>query len=266
MLSSPVLSRRSFLFGLCSCCALTALPACVATSRDGRSGGAGMLSPSDEARLGTEAWAEIKKKTPPSNNAQLRQITGNVLSRIIKAAGSDAAGMAWEYDVFEAAEPNAFALPGGKVGVNTGIFNVAKNESQLATVIGHEVRHVTGHHPAQRYEQQALTNAGLQLASMALGSGGAQNTQLLMSILGAGAQVGLVLPFSREQETEADIIGLEYMAAAGFDPRESVPFWQNMMQAGAGRGPTFLSSHPAGQERIAGLQAKTREILARKKG
>lgn len=261
MLTSPALTRRSFLGGFCACCALTVLPSCVATSSKG-DGGA--MSAADEVRLGTEAWSQVKQKSTPSGNAQLRQITGNVISRIINAAGPDAAGLPWEYDVFETAEPNAFALPGGKVGVNTGIFAVAKNEHQLATVLGHEIRHVTGHHGAQRYQQQALTNVGLQLASAALGSADPQNAKLLMSILGAGAEVGVILPFSREQETEADLIGLEYMHAAGFDPRESIPFWQNMMQAGAGRGPSFLSSHPAGQERIANLQGKIQEMAARK--
>jgi predicted Zn-dependent protease len=261
--SSLALTRRQFLGGFCSCLSLAFLPSCAATGKNG-GGGLFSLSPQDEIKLGTQSWQKISAQSKISTDQNLKNIVGSVSGRLIKAAGPEAQGMPWEYAVFENAEANAFALPGGKIGVNTGIFKIAENEHQLATVLGHEIRHVTGHHGAQRYSQQMTTNAGLKLASMALGAGGMQNADQVISILGAGAQVGLILPFGRDQETEADMVGLEYMAAAGFDPRQSLKFWENMMtKAGAGRGPSFLSSHPSGTDRIANLNAKTNEILAR---
>jgi predicted Zn-dependent protease len=261
-----MLSRRSFLFGLCACCAVVPLASCTGTGGGlgglGQSLGLSGLSPAEEAQLGAQSWEKIKSESKIASNPQFKTIVGNITNRITKVAGSEAAAMQWEYEVFENPDPNAFALPGGKVGVNTGLFTVAKNEHQVATVLGHEVRHVTGHHGAQRYQQEAATNAGLQLANMALGNDA--NSKQIMSLLGAGAQVGLILPFSREQETEADLIGLEYMAAAGFDPRESVAFWQNMQGAGGGAGPAFLSTHPSGNDRIAKLTQKADELIAQR--
>jgi predicted Zn-dependent protease len=260
-----LLSRRSFLFGLCACCATLPLASCTGGSLGniGQSLGLSGLSPADEARLGAQSWEKIKSESKISTNTQMKTIVGNITGRITKAAGPEAANLAWEYEVFENPDPNAFALPGGKVGVNTGLFTVAKNEHQVATVLGHEVRHVTGHHGSQRYQQEAATNAGLQLAGAALGNDA--NSKQIMSLLGAGAQVGLILPFNREQESEADLVGLEYMAAAGFDPRESINFWKNMQSlAGASSGPAFLSTHPSGNDRIAKLTQKAEEIMARK--
>lgn len=261
--TSSTLTRRHFLGGLCACMGMLALSSCATGS--GRGGSLFAMSPRDEINLGTQSWQQISAKEKISNDPNLKRIVGDVSGRIIRATGAEGASLPWEYAVFENPEANAFALPGGKIGVNTGIFSVAENEHQLATVLGHEVRHVTAHHGAKRYEQEATTNAGLQLASVALGSTGMQNSDQIISLLGAGANVGLILPFSRDQETEADSVGLEYMATAGYDPRESIKFWNNMMtKAGAGRGPSFLSTHPASADRIANLTNKTNEILARR--
>lgn len=264
---SLTLNRRAFLGGFCACGAALALSGCASGKGAGGGGSLFAMSPQDELRLGTQAWQRVSAEAKKSNDAGLNRAVGDVSGRIIKAAGRDAAGLPWEYAVFENPEANAFALPGGKIGVNTGLFKVAENEHQLATVLGHEIRHVTGHHGARRYEQQAMTSTGLKLASVALGAGGVQNADQIVSILGAGANVGIILPFSREQETEADMVGLDYMAAAGFDPRQSVKFWENMMnKAGAGKGPSFLSTHPSGADRIANLTARTNAILARQRG
>ena len=262
--SSPLLlNRRQFVGGLCACMAALPLASC-ATSKGGGGPSLFAMSPQDEIRLGTQSWQRVSAQSKVSNDPNLKKIVGDVSSRLIRATGADGANLPWEYAVFENPEANAFALPGGKIGVNTGIFKIAENEHQLATVLGHEIRHVTGHHGARRYEQQMATSAGLQIASVALDAGGVSNANQIVSILGAGANVGIILPFSREQETEADMVGLEYMAAAGFDPRQSVKFWDNMMnKAGAGQGPSFLSTHPSGRDRIANLTAKTNEILAR---
>jgi len=160
----------------------------------------------------------------------------------------------WEVVVFEEEEPNAFALPGGKIGVNTGIVKVAKSQDQLATVLGHEVAHVIAHHANERVSQQAVAGTLMQVA-------GATLDPRLAAALGAGAQVGVLLPFSRTQESEADLVGLDLMASAGFDPRASVEFWQNMEKAGGAGTPEFLSTHPSGSTRMSDLRNRLPQAM-----
>jgi predicted Zn-dependent protease len=160
---------------------------------------------------------------------------------------------------------NAFALPGGKIAVYTGIFTVAKNEAGLAAVMGHEVIHALARHGAERMSQGQLTNAALQAAGAAIGvSGGSPMvSQAAMAALGAGAQVGVLLPFSRSHESEADYIGILLAADAGYDPRESVRLWERMAQASGGEGPAeFLSTHPGHDTRIQQLNKWMPEALA----
>ena len=166
------------------------------------------------------------------------------------------AGTRWEVTVFEEESPNAFALPGGKIGVHTGLFTVAENQDQLATVMGHEVAHVLAQHGNERVSTAYATQSGLALVS-AMGDPNSATQRQLMGALGVGAQVGVLLPFSRTQESEADQIGLELMARAGFDPRESTALWRNMAAAGGGAPPEFLSTHPAHGTRIQALEAWT---------
>jgi predicted Zn-dependent protease len=168
----------------------------------------------------------------------------------------------WEIVVFRDDTPNAFALPGGKIGVNTGLFSVARNQDQLATVLGHEVAHVVAQHSNERVSTAYAAESGLQLAQAIAGAPGAEQSQLL-ALLGLGAQVGILLPYGREQEREADLIGLDLMADAGFDPRESIALWQNMAQAGGGQPPEFLSTHPSHGTRIQALAQRMPEALAR---
>ncbi|MDH4188546.1 MAG: M48 family metallopeptidase, partial [Nitrospira sp.] len=181
-----------------------------------------------------------------------------VASRIIEAAKrSNYAEMAqqfqWEVIVIKDDKTmNAFALPGGKIAVYTGIFPVARTEAGLAAVLGHEVIHALARHGAERMSQGQLTNAALQVAGAAAGaSGGGLVSQAAMAALGAGAQVGVLLPFSRKHESEADYIGILLAADAGYDPRESVSLWERMGQASKGGGPSeFLSTHPSHATRI----------------
>lgn len=159
----------------------------------------------------------------------------------------------WELAIFEAESVNAFAMPGGKIGVLSGILSVTENQHQLATVIGHEIAHVTARHSANRASKASLTNFGINAVAIILGGGYSGATYTAQQALAAGAAFGITLPHTRGQETEADVIGLEYMARAGFDPRESVPLWQRM-GAGAGNRPAeFLSTHPASETRIENL-------------
>jgi len=152
---------------------------------------------------------------------------------------------------------NAFALPGGKIGVYTGLLSVAENPSQLAAVMGHEVAHVLARHGNERVSQQLAVGETMGLIEGWLSSGGGGGTgqQAAMALLGVGAKVGILLPFSRAHESEADAIGKTLMAKAGFDPRESVTLWQNMGRAGNGGPPEFLSTHPSHDTRIRDLQA-----------
>ncbi|MGD8875104.1 MAG: M48 family metallopeptidase, partial [Gammaproteobacteria bacterium] len=160
----------------------------------------------------------------------------------------------WEVVVFNDSDANAFALPGGKIGVYTGLLKVAENQDQLATVIGHEVAHVLARHSNERVSQKFAVEQGLSLIS-AIANPQSGTGQTLMGLLGVGAQYGVLMPYSRIQESEADILGLDLMARAGFDPRESTRLWINMGRAGGGQPPEFLSTHPSHSTRISDLNA-----------
>lgn len=198
-------------------------------------------------QMGVTAYAQIKQETPRLKNAQVVDYVSCVASTITRAV--DGGAGKWEITVFDRDEANAFALPGGKIGVYSGLLKVAENQDQLATVIGHEVAHVLAEHANERVSTAYATQAGLDLVGAIAGSASSTKNQLL-GLLGVGAQIGILLPFSREQETEADLLGIELMAKGGFDPRQSVPLWQNMIREGGRRPPEFLSTHPAGETRI----------------
>jgi predicted Zn-dependent protease len=183
-------------------------------------------------------------------NAVVRQLPGNAQS-------------GWESAVFVDKDPNAFALPGGKVGVYTGIFTVARNQDQLAAVIAHEVGHVVARHHDERITRQAGASGAVQLLGSLLGSHygqGAANA----AVQGGGilAQTGFLLPGSRAQESEADVVGQQLMAQAGFDPRAAVNLWQNMMAAGGDRPPQWLSTHPDPQSRIGELRNRADGLIS----
>jgi predicted Zn-dependent protease len=194
-----------------------------------------------------------------------------VAARIIEAAKrSKYAEMAnqfqWEVTVIKDDKTmNAFALPGGKIAVYTGIFPVAKTEAGLAAVLGHEVTHALARHGAERMSQGQLTNVTLQVLGTAAGTAGdnAMLGQAAMAALGAGVQVGVLLPFSRKHESEADYIGILLAADAGYDPRESVHLWERMEQVSGGKGPSeFLSTHPGHETRIEQLKKWMPEAMA----
>jgi predicted Zn-dependent protease len=224
------------------------LVAC-ATSPTGRS--QLVLMPEGEmSQMGAQAFANIKQQTPVDRSTTTNRYVECVVRAITRQVGGN-----WEVAVFEDESANAFALPGGKIGVNTGLLDVAENQHQLATVIGHEVAHVLSHHSNERVSQQFAVEQGLALIS-ALGNPQSATGQTLMGLLGVGAQYGILLPYSRVQESEADRVGLDLMARAGFDPRESVSLWENMSRAGGGQPPEFLSTHPSHGSRIRDLNAR----------
>ncbi|MGH6912865.1 MAG: M48 family metallopeptidase [Geminicoccales bacterium] len=212
-----------------------------------------LLPEGQAAEMGQAAYADIKSETKVSNDPELNRTVREVGRRIAAVSGQP--DLDWEFTVFQDETPNAFALPGGKVGVNAGLFEVAENPHQLAAVMAHEVAHAIAQHSNERISQQILLQTGLVGLQAA---GGAQYAQIAADL----ATLGVVLPFSRSQETEADAIGLVMMARAGYDPRQAIDLWRNFEAYGGDRPPEFLSTHPEPGNRIAELQERMPEALA----
>jgi predicted Zn-dependent protease len=210
------------------------------------------------SQLGLASFQEMKK-TQQIAGSQRQQDYVRCVSYAIINALPDQVRQAnnWEVVVFADDSANAFALPGGKIGVHTGLLEVAETPSQLATVLGHEVAHVLSRHGAERVSIQLAAQTGLQVADMVSNQHveGSRERQIAMAVLGLGTQVGVLLPFSRTHEKEADRLGLQLMAAAGFDPTASIQLWKNMDAAAGGqRPPEFLSTHPEPENRIIKLE------------
>ncbi len=232
-----------------------------------------MTSVRQEVQMGAQAYDQVKsdpKMRPSQDPREIEPVT-RVAARIVEAAKrSKYAEMArqfqWEVTVIKDDKTaNAFALPGGKMAVYTGIFPMAKTEAGLAAVMGHEVVHALARHGAERMSQGQLTNTVLQVAGAAIGLSGGNPVlgQATMAALGAGAQVGVLLPFSRKHESEADYVGILLAADAGYDPRESVALWERMGQASGGGGQSeFLSTHPSHGTRIEQLKEWMPEAMA----
>ena len=205
-----------------------------------------LVPESQDADLGLQAYQQIKQEEPVSRDPVLNERVQEVGGRIARVSGQP--DWDWQFTLFEDPEPNAFALPGGKVGVYTGLFKVAKNDAQRAAVIGHEVGHAIARHGAERMSQGILA----QLGGVAIGA--ATGSQAYVDLYSQAATLGVILPYSRTQESEADEIGLMLMAEAGYDPREAIKLWQNFAALGGERPPEFLSTHPAEGTRIERLE------------
>ncbi|TGK86658.1 M48 family peptidase [Leptospira noumeaensis] len=198
--------------------------------------------------MGTDAFSELKTKTPIDSSVSANSYVNCIVSAQL-AVTTDTTGVeSWEVVVFKDNTPNAFALPGGKIGVHTGMFSVAKNKDQLAAVIGHEIGHVIARHGNERVSQNQLAGGSVKILE-SLGK------PTVAGALGMGAKFGVLLPFSREHESEADLIGLELMAKSGFDPRESVNLWKNMSALGGSKPNELLSTHPSDATRMKNLNS-----------
>ena len=239
---------------------LAALVAACATSPLGRTQ-LRLFPESKMDELGAAAYAALQGETPRSQDALVNAFVHCVADAVVDALNDGERRYEWEVTVFRDTSVNAFALPGGKIGVYTGLLEVARGQHQLAAVIGHEVGHVLASHANERVSQSWVVESGLGLAQVIAGTGSSANPELF-ALLGLGAQVGVLLPFSRIQESEADWIGLDLMARAGFDPRASVSLWQNMARAGGSAPPELLSTHPSSDTRIRELQRRmTKAVL-----
>jgi len=218
------------------------------------------VSPATEARLGAQAFEAVGKKGKRSTNPALTGAVERVGRRIAAVSGIQAD---WEFAVFEDDKMvNAFALPGGKVGVYTGLLPLAETEAGLAAVLGHEVAHVVARHGAERLSQGLLAQFGAAAIQIGMAGSDPVVTRGVLQAYGLGATVGVLLPWGRTQEAEADQIGLILMAKAGYDPNAALGLWERMQRKeGRQRTPEFLSTHPGPGRRIESIQGWLPEAL-----
>jgi len=219
------------------------------------------LSTEQELALGAQAFQDVLRQSQVvASGPEVDQVR-RVAARLTKVTGEGGSKMEWKAAVIRDAQANAFCLPGGKIAVFTGILPVCADDAGLAAVLGHEMAHATARHGAQRLFQQQQTQALMTGASFSLGDLDYNSQRAVMGVLGAGAQYGVLLPFSRDHESEADRIGVIYMARAGYDPRAAIAFWQRMGSQGGKKQAEFASTHPSHGTRISALEAQMPEAL-----
>lgn len=219
---------------------------------------AAFFAPSDAdlVPLAAQAWAETKAQTPISRDARANarlQSVGSKIASVVQVPGAQ-----WEFVVFDSPEKNAFVLPGGKVGFYKGLMDFTENDDQVAAVLGHEVGHVVARHAALRVGQETATGLLLNTGGALLGSTvkmSSESLNMVMAAAGAGATVGVMLPFSRQNETDADRLGVDYMNAAGYDVRQAIRLWERMGAAATNRPQEWMSTHPSPDTRIQELRS-----------
>ncbi len=217
------------------------------------------MSREQEARLGLQSYMQVLRTSRVVRSGPMVDRIKAIGQRIAKV--SDDPGFQWEYTLIESNQVNAFCLPGGKVAVYTGILPVAANDDGLAAIMGHEIAHAIARHGAERMAQQRLMQIGTLAAGVAVSDMDPQKQRAVMGALGIGGQFGIMLPFSRSHESEADYMGLIYAAKACFDPREAPKLWVRMAQASRGQPAEFMSTHPSHETRIRQLQKWMPEAL-----
>ncbi len=218
-----------------------------------------LIAPDEERSLGEEAYKKTLKSAKLSQDQAATDMVRRVGERIAKAANRP--DYHWEFNLVDDKTPNAFCLPGGKVVVYTGILAFTKDETGLAVVVGHEVAHALARHGAERMSTGLLTDLAGKTAGIVFGGGNPQMEKQVEQAFGIGSNVGIMLPFSRHQESEADEIGLFTMAKAGYDPRQAIEFWQRMEQSNNGKPPEFLSTHPSDETRVKRIEGWMPEAL-----
>ena len=211
--------------------------------------------------MGLSAFDELKAKTPIAQDQGVQRYVQCISQKLIAELPGDFSQLPWEIVVFQDDTPNAFALPGGKVGVHTGLLSVAQTEDQLAAVIGHELAHVTYKHGGQRVSSQLAVQAASEVAQAYVGANGQERNRYLDAAIGIGAQVGVLLPFSRKHESQADKAGQLLMARAGYDPAQASALWQNMMAGSKGAPPQWMSTHPDPEKRMEKLANRAPELI-----
>lgn len=219
------------------------------------------ISRDEEAQLGLQSYHEILRQSHLVENGQIVDLVRTIGQRLANAAHDVDPGFQWEFNVIESGQANAFALPGGKTAVYTGLVPIAKNTDGLAIVMGHEIAHAIARHGAERIAHQRLYQLGQMAVSLALGGVDYDTQRMVIGAMGAGAQFGILLPFSRDHESEADYMGLLFVARACFDPTEAPKLWERMGEAGKGQPAEFMSTHPSHETRIRQFQEWMPEAL-----
>ncbi|WP_353517650.1 M48 family metallopeptidase [Thalassotalea sp. SU-HH00458] len=209
-----------------------------------------LFSNSELSKMGITSFEELKQKEKISTDVKTNQYVQCVANAVIKHVPKSAHSGDWEVVTFDSPQVNAFALPGGKIGVYTGILQVTENQDQLAAIIGHEVAHVIERHSNERLSSNQLTQIGAAAGSAILTQQGVENKETWLMAGMAIAQYGFLMPYSRMHESEADIVGQDLMARSGFQPKAAIALWQNMAKQSKGAPPEFLSTHPSNQTRI----------------
>lgn len=240
------------------CCLMLLLAAC-ATSPTGRSQ-LMLVSPSQIQQMGIASFKQMRKEGKFAHAPREKAYATCVADALISVLPPPFNHEKWKVAIIDNKAANAFALPGGRIGVNQGMFKVATNQDQLAVVLGHELSHVVAHHPAERVSDHMAAQLGVALAS-AYGASKGVNPNLTQALLGTGAQLGFVLPFTRAQEQEADTMGQRFMAEAGFNPKAAVTLWKKMKSLPGNRPPPFLSTHPSPGERIANMRRGAKKLM-----
>lgn len=207
-----------------------------------------LISPAQEKAMGEKSYKEFISKAKLSTNKAQTQRIRNIGKRIAIAANRK--DFNWEFNLVDDKQVNAFCMPGGKVVVYTGILAIAKNDDQLATVMSHEIAHALARHGAERMSQQYVSNSLQTLGNVIVGATAPEYTNAFNMAYGYGSQLGVMLPYSRSQEYEADEIGIHLMKKAGYNISEAVEFWKNMQKSKSSQQPEFLSTHPHDENRI----------------
>ncbi|MEO1028240.1 MAG: M48 family metallopeptidase, partial [Pseudomonadota bacterium] len=248
------MSRRDLINGLAAGSVVAFTGGCVTNEALGRS--QFLLVNDDQLeQMAAQSWTAALQENRQTSDPALRRQVENVGSRIVQAADrrfpqQNLTRKNWEFAVFDDSTVNAWVMPGGKVGFHTGILDIMDNDDQIATVMGHEAGHVVGKHSAERYSQQVAAAGGLALANVALEVGDVENRNLIAGILGAGVTFGVILPYSRKHEYEADRLGADFMVGANYRANEAVRFWDTMTQQSGQRPLEFMSTHPSDTNRI----------------
>lgn len=235
----------------CAIAAQLLLSAC-STSSSGRNQ-IMLYSDSELSKMGITSFEQMKQKIKISKDAATNEFVQCVADSITVNVPKSAHDGTWEVVVFDSPQVNAFALPGGKIGIYTGILNVTEDQHQLAAIMGHEVGHVIEQHSNERLSSNKVAKSGLAIASVALAVGGVkdQNSRaLVMAGLGMGVQYGVLMPYGRTHESEADIVGQDLMAKSGFEPNAAIKLWENMAKQSTSAQAEFLSTHPSHETRI----------------
>ncbi len=221
------------------------------------------MSREQEMSLGLQSYQEILSQSDVMQQGDAVNLIKTIGTKLARAAADVDPGFNWEFNVIQSEQANAFALPGGKTAVYTGLLSVAENADGLAVVMGHEIAHAIARHGAERMAYQKLVRIGTMAASVALGDMDFQTQRAVMGALGVGTQYGVLLPFSRDHESEADYMGLLFVARACFDPTEAPKLWERMGQMNQGKQPSeFMSTHPSNETRIRQFEEWMPEALA----